>query len=161
MSEDDRFAVIDTRTGEELERSDLTPAKLRDIIDGLQRDIRSWSIRYADLKRDKDVSAKTHPRYEDAKLAFKHWQYACNHKRSPFTSARFFLVLPFLENQKYGLKLVNRAIEGAAHDAFEVTRRNGSRKRFDEWERIFKNAGSFEEFCNKAPRQLQEEWNDK
>lgn len=150
-NEDKRFVVVDARTGQEIERSDPLPSQLEDVIAGLQRDIRSWSMRYADLKRDRDISAKTHPRYEDAKLAFKHWQHACNHKRSPFTSDRFFAVLPFLENPKYGLKLVNRAIDGAAFDAFEVRRRNGSMKRFDEWERIFKNAGNFEEFCNKAP----------
>jgi hypothetical protein len=151
VSEDGRFIVIDARTGQEVERTDFLPREYEDQVKGLQRDVRAWSMRYAELKRDKDQSAKHHPLYNDAELAFRHWKAACNHERSPFTSDRFWLVLPYLENPKYGLKMVMRAIEGAEHEAFEVTRRNGSTKRFDEWERIFKNAGSFEEFCNRAP----------
>jgi len=156
VSEDGRYILVDAATGQEIERTDVTCGQLEDQITGLQRDVRAWSMRYGELKRDKDIAAKHHPLYGDGELAFRHWKAACNHKRSPFTSDRFWLVLPFLENKKYGLKLVLRAIEGAEHDAFEVTRRNGSIRRFDEWERIFKNAGSFEEFCNKAPIKREE-----
>lgn len=122
-------------------------------INGLQRDVRGWSMRYGELKRDKARLAKEHPLYADAKGAFEEWKRRCNHRRSPFTAERFWLVVPYLENPKYGLRMVLRAIRGAEHDAFEVARKNGSRKRFDEWERIFKDAGTFEEFVNRAPRE--------
>ena len=60
-------------------------------------------------------------------------------------------------NHKYGstlldrVRLAARAIAGAGFDAFSTTRRNGSVKRFDEFERVFGDSGKFEEFVNRAP----------
>jgi hypothetical protein len=127
--------------------------RLEDAINGLQRDIRGWTHRFNELKRDKVQGAKHHEHYSEVEIAFREWQRLCNHPRSPYTADRFWIALPFYENPKYGLKLMIRAVKGAAYDAFEVERKNGSKKRFDEWERIFKDAGSFEDFCNRAPRE--------
>lgn len=157
MSEDGRYIVVDSKTGEGLERSDYRLSEYEAQVKGLQRDVRAWTMRFDELKRDRAKAAKHHPLFDEVEIAFRHWKQACNHKRSPYTADRFWLALPYLENPKYGLKLMLRAIEGAAFDAFEVTRKNGSKKRFDEWERIFKDAGTFEEFCNKAPRKPNEE----
>jgi len=126
--------------------------ELKDVIAGLQRDIAGWSIRFQNLKRDKAKAAKHHEHYAEVEIAFREWQRLCNHPRSPYTADRFWIALPFYENPKYGLKMMLRAVKGAAYDAYQVTRKNGSKKRFDEWERIFKDAGSFEDFCNRAPR---------
>jgi hypothetical protein len=126
--------------------------RLEDVINGLQRDIRGWAARFEELKRDKTQAAKHHEHYHEVEIAFREWQRACNHKRSPYTADRFWIALPFYENPKYGLKMMLRAVKGAAYDPFEVTRKNGSKKRFDEWERIFASAGNFEDFCNRAPR---------
>jgi hypothetical protein len=126
--------------------------ELTDVITGLQRDISGWSIRFQNLKRDKAKAAKHHEHYGEVEIAFREWQRLCNHSRSPYTADRFWLALPYYENPKYGLKMMIRAVKGAAYDPFTVTRKNGSKKRFDEWERIFKDAGSFEDFCNRAPR---------
>ena len=49
------------------------------------------------------------------------------------------------------MKLVARAIAGAGFDAFEVKRKNGTTKRFDEWSRIFKDSSTYEDFCCRAP----------
>jgi hypothetical protein len=152
----EHIQVVDTRTGEMLEEHPLCKV-LEDQIAGLQRDVRGWAARYAELKRDKSQAAKQHPLYPDAEIAFKHWQAACNHKRSQFTADRFWLVQPFLDNPKYGLKIVMQAIEGAAFDAYEVRRKNGSTKRFDEWERIFANTGSIEDYANRAPRKKEQQ----
>ncbi len=92
----------------------------------------------------------------------------CNHPNSKWSPDRFWLIEPFLSSPRYApdleqrVVLCCRAIAGARHDAWTVTRRNGSVKRMDEWERIFgapdrwrktsSSAGSFEEFCCKAPR---------
>lgn len=153
MSNHDDYShiqVIDTTTGEVLEDHPRC-ARLEDQIEGLQRDIRGWAARYAELKRDKVIEAKQHPRYDDVEAVFREWKRVCNHPRSPFTADRFWLALPFIENPKYGVKMAMRAVAGAAHDAYEVRRKNGTPRVFNEWERIFKNAGSFEEFCCKAP----------
>jgi hypothetical protein len=145
------LVVLNTETGEQTPLSDYVQA-LEDQISGLQRDIRGWTTRYEELKRDKRRAAKQHPLYADAETAFKHWRAACNHPNSQFTADRFWLIEPFLENPKYGLGICMRAVEGAAYDCWEVKRKNGSTKRFDEWERIFKNTGSVEEYANRAPR---------
>lgn len=127
--------------------------RCEDVISGLQRDIRGWSHRFEELKRDKVQAAKHHERYSEVEIAFKEWKRLCKHPRSPYTADRFWLALPFYENPKYGLKMMIQAVRGAAYDPFEVTRKNGTRKRFDEWERIFASAGNFEDFCNRAPRE--------
>jgi len=150
--------LIDTETGEvkgECPRCvDLESEvqRLEDIVTSLERDIRAWGIRYQELKRDKAQSAKHHPLYSEVEIVFREWQRLCNHPRSPFTADRFWIALPYYENPKYGLKMMILAVKGAAYDPFEPMRRNGTRKRLDEWERIFKDAGSFEDFCNRAPR---------
>lgn len=126
---------------------------LEDVITGLQRDIRGWSARHEELKRDKAQAAKHHEHYSEIEIVFKEWKRLCRHPRSPFTADRFWLALPYFENPKYGMKMMIRAVEGAAYDPFEPTRKNGTKKRLDEWSRIFKDADTFEDFCNRAPRE--------
>lgn len=127
--------------------------RLEDVISGLQRDIRGWSARYEELKRDKAQSAKHHKHYSEVEIAFREWKRLCNHPRSQFTADRFWLALPYYENKEYGLKMMIRAVKGAAFDPFITTRRNGTTQRHDGWELIFRDAGKFEEFVNKAPRE--------
>jgi hypothetical protein len=128
-----------------------------DAMAGLERDIRGWAIRYAELKRDKNLEAEEHPCWEAAKWVFGYWKRTCNHPRARWSHDRFWLVVPFLEHEKWGKTLKARialcllAIAGAKHDAWTVTRKNGSVKRFDEFDRIFATTGSFEEFCKRAP----------
>lgn len=122
-------------------------------IEGLQRDIRGWASRYGELKRETERKSlpDNHPHRNDAEIAFKEWAKRCNHPRSQFTASRFWLVVPFLESPAYGLKVVLQAIAGAEYDAYVHKRRNGTKRRLDEWERIFENAGSLEEFASRAP----------
>jgi hypothetical protein len=93
-----------------------------------------------------------------AKRLFGEWKLACNHKRSPFTTDRFWQVEPYLTNTRYAkgeqerIDLCRRAIAGAAFDPFVTRRRNGSTKRHDDWELIFRDSSKFEEFCCRAPR---------
>lgn len=150
------LVVVDQNTGEQL--GDLGDqgvegcpgcAELADVVAGLQRDIRGWTTRYRNLERDRNAEARKHAAWPKAVEAFNHWRTACNHPRSSFDPDRFWLVQPFVE--RHGLDLVKRAIDGAAFDPFTKPRKNGSVKRFDDWELIFRSAGKFEEFCNRAP----------
>lgn len=157
--------TFDRRTGEVVEvapcpdcrdaRQELM--RLEDIITGLQRDIRGWAMRYRDLERDKGAEAREHELWPVGERIFREWRKLCRHPRSAWTPDRFWAIEPFLTNPKYAPKLEDRillcrrAVAGAAHDAYEVKRKNQSTKRFDEWERIFESAGRFEEFCNRAP----------
>lgn len=152
MTGDHTALRVINEAGEVISTLERFTQPLEDQINGLQRDIRGWASRYEELKRDKVTAMKQHPRYREAEECFGEWKKRCKHKRSQFTVDRFELVLPFLENDKYGMRTIVKAIEGAAYDPFEVTRRNGTIKRFDEWERIFAGAGSVEDFANRAPR---------
>lgn len=123
----------------------------------LHRTLRGWAIRYRDLERDKAAEAKEHPLWPVAGLLFCGWRKRCNHPRAAWTPDRFWIAEPFLSTGRYGktlevrVMLCARAIAGAEHDAFKTTRRNGTVKTYDEWERIFGCAGKLEEFCNRAP----------
>lgn len=90
-------------------------------------------------------------------MLFKAWRVRCNHPRSPWTEDRFWQIEPYLTGGRYGkcledrVRLCARAIAGAGFDAFEKKRRNGTVKRFDEFNRVFGAADQFEDFCNRAP----------
>jgi len=122
-------------------------------IEGLQRDIRGWIVRCKEAQKESERKSlpDNHPHRNDAEIAFKEWRKRCDHPRSQFTASRFWLVVPFLESDKYGLKIVLQAIAGAEFDPYVVKRKNGTKKRFDSWEEIFKDAGSIEEFASRAP----------
>lgn len=122
-------------------------------IEGLQRDLRGWIVRHGEVKRESERKSlpDNHPHRSDAEIAFNEWRKRCNHPRSQFTASRFWIVVPFLENDNYGLKTVLQAIAGAEYDPYVVKRKNGTKKVFDEWERIFENAGSLEDFASRAP----------
>ncbi len=99
---------------------------------------------------------------------FDAWRLQCNHPNARWSPDRFWLIEGFLSDQRYHPELEGRvvlccrAIAGARFDPWTVKRRNGSVKRMDDWERIFgatdrwrkvsPSAGSFEEWCNRAPR---------
>jgi hypothetical protein len=88
---------------------------------------------------------------------FQAWQVATGHHRSVFNADRFFLIQPFLKNTKqYGPEICLRAVAGIAYDCFSVKRKNGTIRRFDEFERAFKDAASVEERANAAPKDWRE-----
>lgn len=136
---------LNRRLEEELDNKDI-------VIKELQRKEKGWALENGKLRRLNEGDGWKHdPHYNDAFLAFKEWRSKCEHPRSQFTRDRFKVVRPWIANDKYGLRMVLLAIDGAAYDPFIVTRRNGTKKRLDDWERIFKDAGSIEEFACRAP----------
>ena len=141
--------ILNPETGEITEQTCPYCAVKDDEIEGLQRDIRGWAARHAALKRDKEAEARAHKYWPVAVELFQHWQEVCNHPGCDWDADRFFLVEPFI--RKNGRDLCQRAIDGAAYDPFITTRKNGTKKRHDGWELIFRERGKFEEFANKAP----------
>lgn len=124
-------------------------ARLNDVVRGLQRDVRGWAHRYAELKRDREADAKKDPLWPDAVRLFKLWRRLCGHPRAGWDADRFEQVRPYLK--QHGLAMCERAIAGAAFDAFTTTRKNGSKKKHDGWELIHRNADKWEEFACRAP----------
>lgn len=141
--------VVNEATGERLGNLTDHTGRFEDEIAGLQRDIRGWAARYADLKRDRGAEAREHPLWPKTLEVFKYWQDVCKHPRSGFSLDRFEMMMPFVD--KHGVDLCKRAIDGAAFDPFVTRRKNGSPKRHDGIDLIFRNADKFEEFCNRAP----------
>ena len=101
----------------------------QDVVRGLQRDIRGWAQRYAELKRDKELEAEEDPLWPDAIEVFGYWKQQCNHPRSQWTLDRFELIRPLIK--KYGVELC---------------------KRHDGWDKVFASADKLEDFANRAPR---------
>lgn len=150
---EDHFRVVDTRTGTFRPLADVIAEAveaMQDQLDGANTEIAGWRTRYGNLKRDKDKEAREHELFPTAKECFDLWRKVCKHPGSGFSPKRFEQVRPFLE--RHGRELVERAIRGAAFEAFETRRRNGSMKRHDGWELIFRDDDKFEEFANRAPR---------
>jgi hypothetical protein len=162
--------VIDAETGERFDECPTCATKEIELK-GLQRDIRAWIKRYDELKRDKEQEAREDALWPQAVRVFQAWQTAtaqvrreAGEKRSAtarenaeFNGDRFFLIQPYLKNtKKYGSEFCMRAVAGIAYDHFHTRRRNGSRKRFDEWERCFKDAREVEERANAAPKDWRE-----
>lgn len=161
--------VVDTRTGESLSFEEGTQA-LRDEIDGLRRDVRAWQLRCAAMKRDADAEAAADPLWPQAIELFALWKKLCKHPRSAFTTDRFDAIRPFLkpypavlrtaaealgmevEENPYGPAICRLAIVGASFDPYTTKRKNGTTKRHDDWDLVFRSAGKVEEFACRAPR---------
>lgn len=156
------LVVINPETGERVGVLTEHTQKLEDEVAGLQRDVRGWAARFADLKRDKDAEAAESPYWPVALRVFDHWRRVCKHSRAVFTLDRFELIRPWLE--KLGDKKADPerrvaeaeamcmlAVDGIAHDPYITQRKNGTQKRHDGWHLIFDKAERFEERCNAAP----------
>lgn len=134
-------------TGEDRLRAELAEVKVQ--LQGAERDIRAWRARCNFLETDKEEKARKDKLWPRAEKLFEEWQRLCRHPRSKWDYTRFEVVRPYLRSDGYDLCLL--AIQGAAFDPYTKARENGSVKRFDDWELIFKNRGKFEEFCSRAP----------
>lgn len=151
-----RLHVVDSETHEILEEHPEV-TRLQDEVRGLQRALASESRRYEELKRDKDEEARAHQLWPKAMAVFGVWRKATNHPRAVWTADRFWVVEPFLRKPEYGLETCLRGVAGIAFDHFSTPRKNGSIRRFDEFERVFKDAGSLEERANAAPKGWRED----
>lgn len=141
--------IVDAETGEQLDGCPAC-AKFVDQVKGLERDLRSWRARYAELSRDKEAEAQRSRYWPAALEVFTYWQEVCRHPRSAWGADRFYLIEPYVK--KHGVEMCKRAVDGAAFDPFITTRKNGTKKRHDGWHLIFGAPEKFEECVNKAPR---------
>lgn len=161
MSAPNLKLVVNAETGEVVEPDCPDCRKRLDEIAGLERDLRGWAVRYAELKRDKDTEAREHPMWETGKVLFTEWKRATNHPRTHWTPERFWQVERFLTGGRFGATpeercvWIRKAIAGAAFDAFSTPRRNGSMKVHNDWEQIFRTEDRFREFIAKAPKEAQ------
>jgi hypothetical protein len=147
-----------TDTGELLDEHPEV-IRLQDEIKGLQRALASESRALEQLRRDKAAEAAAHQLWPKALDVYRCWQALTNHPRATWPGRggdRFWAIEPFLVKKEYGLEVCLRAVVGIAYDHYSVKRRNGSWRRFNEWERVFKDTASFEERANAAPKMWRE-----
>lgn len=116
----------------------------------LERKFRAAMREISRLKNDRGREAKTHPRLAEIKEVFDYWRQKCRHPKSKLDADRTLLIAPYIE--EHGLELCKRAIDGAAFDCYVTRRKNGSAKRHDGIDLIFRSAEKYEEFVNRAPK---------
>jgi hypothetical protein len=158
--------LVDTTTGEAHPLSECPGCKIKDDeIKGLQRDIRGWAARYAELERDREAEARASKHWPAAVEVFEAWRAATGAYRrtkdgkrnTEWTSERFWLIEPYLRRKKYGYEMCLRGVAGIAFDHFKTTRRNGSLNHHDDWDLLFRGPDKFEGYCNRAPRGWRED----
>lgn len=124
-------------------------------IGRLLSDISSLKRQITMLESDPDRDAREHELYSEGARWHAIWREKCRHPNCEYGPEEFWLILPFLKH-KTKRKFIAVAIEGAAFDPYFYRRKNGTVKRCDEWERIFKKGGGyFREFVAKAPKEGQ------
>jgi len=151
--------VVEFDDNGEVHKTDCEHCKRKnDEIAGLERDIRGWAVRYAELKRDKDAEAREHPMWQVGEALFREWRTLCRHSRCQWTPERFWQAERFLTGTRFGATAdervvwIRRGIAGIAYDAFRTTRRNGSVKVHDDWELLFRTEDKFREWVSRAPK---------
>jgi hypothetical protein len=140
--------VVDPATGEVFDDCPSCAQK-DDEIKGLERDVRAWAVRFAQLKREKDAEARQHKLWPKAVELFNLYRELTGRKGVKWSPDRFWLIEPFLG--KDGPVMCELAIRGRVFEHFVTRRRNGTEKRHFDWEFIFRDRGTFEESANRAP----------
>lgn len=147
----------------ELAAAHALEVELRDQLTGLERDIRGWRGRYADLKRDKEKSARKHALWPVGERLFTIYKEITGRKRVQFTYDRFELLKPLLKDHSADFTETEgppandfekavAAIVGRNFQHFTNQRANGTTVHYDEWERVFKNSGERDESMNRRPK---------
>lgn len=142
--------LVDTTTGEVIENCPGCAGR-DDVIAGLERDVRGWAARFAQLKRDKEREAREDPLWPILEALYGVWRRECGHMRSRFSADDFWLAAPHYH--RYGWDGCETAIAGARFDCWRTQRKNGSWKRHDDWSaNIFKDRAHVEDMMKRAPR---------
>lgn len=149
---DGPLRLVNTETGEFEDRPsyDQLATDLANTTDKLRtawREVRR-------LKNEQEDRHRAHKRRSEVESLFELWQELCRHPKSKLDfgpGSRFERLLWGL--QTYDYEMCERAIRGAAFDPFTTRRKNGTMKRHDGIELIFRSAEKFEEMANRAPRE--------
>lgn len=145
--------------------------RLTDELNGAEKDIRAWRVRYADLERDKERDAKASPLWPVCERVFVVWRDATGRdkKRTKFRLDRFELIRRFLKDlgedeipevsydRETGppqnlLEECFAAVLGLAYDCFEDTNKNGKPVRYNDLKHAFGDSKLFEAKREKRPR---------
>ena len=122
-----------------------------DVIAGLEETVRRLGSTITKLRRDREADAKNSDLWPTVQALYEFWKQECRHPRASLDVTDFEQAERFV--RKHGEELCRRAIRGIAYDHWTSTRKNGSTKRHDTWEFIFRSNTNFMECVNRAPRE--------
>lgn len=121
-------------------------------VESLEVDIRLKNRKIKELESNRERLAQNSEWWPVAQQLFAHWQSVTGRRKSPWSEKRFWEIEPHLRHKKFGPRLCQRAIDGAAFQSWVSQRSNGTLKWHTDWQKIFESPGTVEEMCNRAPR---------
>ena len=132
----------------------------------LERKYRGALSQIGQLRADKEAEARQHELWPQAVELFDLWKLWTKHKKARWTSDRFWVVEKYLRNEGY--EDCQRALVGLLRSDFHMKRgkhKNREGRKFDEFERPFKDQTTFETYRDAVPSPSQEtveffEWFD-
>lgn len=178
-----RLIRVDDDTGEArpvesqaLEELEAELVKLRGDRKNLERDLRMYRRRAAELERDRIRERLEHPDREFIKRVCVYWHRRCRTKDydgprriDPLAPNRFDAVAALAEMERietyedrngrtrrrrtwrYTAEVFKAAIDGGEFDPFETTHRNGKVERHNDLAQLCKDTTRFERAAEKAP----------
>lgn len=145
---EDHRVSFDSSTGEVCPNCHV----LHRDIDGLEADLKLKNRKIASLEEDRERKAQRSEFWDVAMQLFHHYQAVCNKRRSPWSEKRFWEIEPHLRAAKFGPRVCQRAIDGAAYESWVSQRRNGTLKWHVDWVKIFESPSNVEDRANRAPK---------
>jgi hypothetical protein len=140
--------IIDSSTGNVI---DECPGckELRNVVVGLEIDLRSANAREIKLREQKEERAEDAPEWEEVARLFAYYRERTGRKKSRFTADRFECALPLYK--KNGMDVCMLAIDGIAFDPNTKQQKNGAMEIFNSWQLLFRNQCTLERYANRAP----------
>lgn len=121
-------------------------------IDSLEADLKLKNRKIASLEEDRERKAQRSEFWDVAMQLFFHYQAVCHKRKSPWSEKRFWEIEPHLRQAKFGPRVCQRAIDGAAYESWVSQRRNGTLKWHVDWVKIFESPSNVEDRANRAPK---------
>lgn len=121
-------------------------------VKGLQGEIKGLMLQVAALKADKNRELTERPYYTYAIELWDHYKQKTSRKRIKFDHARYELIEKFFL-QGESLDTIRLAIDGIAYEPNSKMQKNGRLEIYNSWELLFRNRGTFERYCNRAPKE--------
>jgi hypothetical protein len=116
------------------------------VIEKHERQIRILSAKVSRLEGRREREDRESKLWAEAEQVFTWWALATGHEGSKFSHERFKQIAPRLKERRFGPIDVLKGIAGAAFDAGERPRNNGSIERFDDIELVCRADHKLENF---------------
>lgn len=145
-----QLALVDTATGERVEPGACPQCEeSQAVVEELTKKYKGLLLENRTLKRNKVAELLDAPERPQADLLHAVWKVACKRRRD--LDLRDYERMNAMV-RKHGLGKCLQAVAGAAFDpGLSPPRRNGTRKRYDDLELIFRETAKVEDFAERVP----------